>query len=233
MSGGMSGILCGFAMVVGPKRGFGARSEGYLIPSDESRISLKRYGTISALGTAVKKIKKTKKVAKKVTRKVQKRNPADLSPEADQWLAAALAEYNSKQKILHDEWGFGAFERWAFDTTTKTFTLHFADGTEFEADGQVLGTYCPGDNSWEWGWNNPNIEPPIAVPAEKLKSLGKGLRISYLTAGRVPAPTREVAAYLCAIGMKATDAIGVYLGGEPPVEAAIVLFNPRRKLKAA
>ena len=181
----------------------------------------------------MKKVKKTKKVAKKVIRKARKRSPADLSPETDQWLAAALAEYNSKQSILQADWGFATFERWAFDTTTRTFTLQFADGTQFEADGLVLGTYCPGDNSWEWAWNNPNIEPQIAVPGDKLKPLGKSLRISYLTAGKVPTPTREVAAYLCAIGVKATGAIGVYLGGEPPVEAAIVLFNPRRRLKAA
>ena len=190
----------------------------------------------------MKKVKKTRKavktLAKKAPRRVVRRtparhNPADLSPEADQWLAAALAEYNDKQQILNDEWGFGAFERWAFDTTSRTFTLQFADGTQFEADGQVLGTYCPSDNTWEWAWNNPNIEPSIAVPAEALKPLGERLAISYLTIGTIPTSNREVAAYLCAIGVKATGAIGVYLGGDPPVEAAIVLFNPRRKLKAA
>lgn len=189
----------------------------------------------------VKSIRKTRKTstARKPARKALRKpatkaaDPDALSPEADQWLAAALAEHNTKLDVLKRDWGFDAFERWAFDTTTKTFTLHFPDGTQFEADGQILGTYCPGDGSWEWAWNNPNVEAQIAVPGEKLKELGQRLGISYLTVGKVPVPTREFATYLCAIGVKATDAIGVYLGGEPPVEAAIVLYNPRRKLKAA
>ena len=62
-----------------------------------------------------------------------------------------------------------------------------------------------------------------------------------MAVGTLPSPVldyeidyyRELANYLCAIGVKATGALGVYLGGDGPVEAAIVLTNPRRKLKAA
>jgi hypothetical protein len=195
----------------------------------------------------VKKIKKAKKTSRfkatkrtktviKRTKTVQKRekhDSSDLSPEADCWLADAVAEFNAKQEALKQEWGFGSFERWAFDEATKTFSLQFPDGTGFEADGLVLGTYCAGDGSWEWAWNNPNVAAGLAVPRETLTEVGTRLGISYLTIGMVPAPTRELATYLCAIGVKASGAIGVYLGGEGPVEAAIVLTNPRRKLKAA
>lgn len=185
--------------------------------------------------TKTKKPAKTKNIkkTKRVTKRVEKRADAKLSPEADQWLAHALAEFNAKQDALKSEWGFGTFESWAFDQPTKTFALHFADGTQFEADGQILGTYCPGDASWEWAWNNPNIDAAVAVPGDALKELGQRLGISYLTSGIVPAPNRELANYLCAVGVKATGALGVYLGGDGPVEAAIVLTNPRRKLKAA
>jgi uncharacterized protein DUF6882 len=182
-----------------------------------------------------KPIKRTKSVQKRGAQKrsVQKRDLDDLSPEADKWLAAAVSEFNTKQDVLKAEWGFDSFERWAYDQITKVFTLQFADGSQFEADGMILGTYCPGDGSWEWAWNNPNVEAHLAVPKETLVGLGKRLNISYLTIGMIPAPTRQLATYLCAIGVKATGASGVYLGGEGPVEAAIVLSNPRRQLKAA
>jgi hypothetical protein len=239
-----------------PKCNFLARSSGLPIFFGQSRIFLDQFlhpiGTVSAHLALVKKLKKAKNTPKtkkrtttarrtpkarkasKTRRTSRKRNDdGALSPEADQWLAAALAEYNSKLDVMKRDWGFDSFDRWAFDPVTKIFTLQFADGTEFEADGQLLGTYCPGDSSWEWAWNNPNVETHIAVPGDKLKEIGQRLGISYLTAGKVPVPTREFAAYLCAVGLKAIEAIGVYLGGEPPVEAAIVLYNPRRKLKAA
>ena len=167
---------------------------------------------------------------KKRTRKV---DDGELSPAADKWLGDATAEFNRKQKVLNEEWGFNAFERWEYHPPTKTFSLTFSDGTRFEADGLVLGTYSPSDGSWEWAWNNPNVEPEIAVPADKLKDIGKRLKISYMSIGMVPAPTRDFASYLCAIGMKVTDAIGVYLGGGDPTEVAIVLFNPRKQAKAA
>ena len=184
------------------------------------------------VSAAERRVKKAKR-APKIKRTAKKRTDGKLSPKADRWLAEATAEFNRKQEVLKQEWGFGTFERWAFDPATKTFGLTFADGSGFEADGQVLGTYSPTDGSWEWAWNNPNVEAAIAVPGDQLKELGKRLGISYLKIGMVPVPTRDFASYLCAIGAKATDAIGVYLGGGDPVEVAIVLFNPRRKLKAA
>jgi len=177
-------------------------------------------------------VKKAKK-ATKGKRTTNKRADRNVSAEANRWLTAATAEFNRKQDVLKQEWGFGSFERWAFDPATKVFSLTFTDGSGLDADGQVLGTYSPTDGSWEWAWNNPNIEPEAAVPADMLKQFGRRLGLSYLKLGMVPAPTREFASYLCAIGTKATDAIGAYLGGGDPVEVAIVLFNPRRKLKAA
>src|SRR5436190_19742352 len=75
-----------------------------------------------------------------------------LSPEADAFLSAACGELNGKQDSLNREWGFDRYENWAFDQTTGLFKLEFGDSTVVEADGQILGSYCDKDSTWEWAW---------------------------------------------------------------------------------
>jgi len=43
----------------------------------------------------------------------------------------------------------------------------------------------------------------------------------------IPVPSEEFASYLCAIGVKATDSIGVFRGKAGPVDVMITLKNAR------
>ena len=156
-----------------------------------------------------------------------------LSPEADKFLAEATAEFNEKQAVMQSEWRFGTGKQWGFDQESGVFRLDFPDGAEFEADGQILGSYCAGNSSWEWAWNNPHVHPAMARDSRKVKELGKRLRISYLTEGRVPVTGGEFLSYLCAIGLKATDSFGAYRGSAGQIEVMILLKRPRWKQRAA
>jgi hypothetical protein len=169
--------------------------------------------------------------------KKQRRTPltdldAPLSPEADQFLAAATAEFNTKQEALRQKWRFDDCEEWAYDQIGGVLRLTFNDGTAFLADGQILGSYSASDSSWEWAWNNPHVDPAMARDSEAVKALGQRLGIEYLQAGMIPVPGDDFLSYLCAIGIKATDSIGVYRGSAGHIEVFITLKNPRTERSA-
>ncbi len=63
--------------------------------------------------------------------------------------------------------------------------------------------------------------------SELVKQLGERLGIAYLVAGMIPTPSEEFVSYLCAIGIKATDSIGVFRGKAGPIDVLITLKNAR------
>lgn len=152
---------------------------------------------------------------------------APLSPEADKFLADALAEFKTKQEALTRDWRFGTGKQWGFDQVSGVFKLDFSDGAEFQADGQILGSYFAARRSWEWAWNNPHVVPKMARDSKIVRQVGERLSISYLIAPMTPVPNEEFASYLAAIGVKATDSVGVYRGKAGPVDVFIALKNAR------
>jgi hypothetical protein len=169
-------------------------------------------------------------MATRLSKKTTKPAPgssAPLSPEADQYLAKAMKEFDDKQDALIREWRFDDFKQWGFEQLNGVFRLEFDDGTEFQADGQILGSYSAGEKSWEWGWHNPYVDPSIARDSRKVRDLGARLGLSYTATGMIPVPGEEFVSYLCAIGVKATGSIGVFRGAAGPIEVVILLKNPR------
>jgi hypothetical protein len=150
-----------------------------------------------------------------------------LSPEADHFLKQASDEFNVKQAHLRDEWRFDECDQWAFDQETGVFKLEFEDGSMFEAQGQILGSHDPDEGSWEWAWNNPNVEKAVASDSLIVRALGEKLEIDYLCEGKVPLPEEPFVSHLCGIGIKATDSFGVYNGSAGEIMVMILLKNPR------
>lgn len=151
-----------------------------------------------------------------------------LSPEADKFLGDATAEFNTKQAALDRDWGFASYQRWDYDQFSGVLLLSFADGSLFRADGQFLGSYCPGDGTWEWAWNNSNVEHKLAKDSMLVRELGEQLGINYLQMGVIPIPNGDFVSYLSAIGIKATDSIGAFRGNVGPVDVVLLLKNPRK-----
>jgi len=156
-----------------------------------------------------------------------------LSPEADKFLAEATAEFNAKQEALRRDWRFEKAAQWAYDQVSGILKLDFNDGAQFQADGQILGSYSAGGGSWEWAWNNPHVEAAMAKDSKLVKQIGERLGIAYLIAPMIPVPAEDFAAYLAAIGVKATGAIGVYRGKAGPIDVFITLKRPRWAKKTA
>ena len=150
-----------------------------------------------------------------------------LSPEADQYLAEALDEFNTRQQTMKKEWRFDSYKQWGFEQLSGTFRLEFDDGKQLLAEGQILGSYSATGTSWEWGWHNPYVDPSIARDSMKVKEVGERIGLQYVTAGLVQVPNEHFLAFLCAIGLKATNSAGVFRGSAGPVDVMIMLKNPR------
>jgi hypothetical protein len=135
-----------------------------------------------------------------------------LSPEADQFLAAACAEYQAKREALEEgEWRLPSCSDWGFDPETGTVTVQFADGSQWQAAGQFLGSYHPETNTWQWAWDSLDMPESLSRDSSVLRQVGEQYGIGYLTLGNgaFPLPDAEFVEYLCALGLKATDSAGV------------------------
>jgi len=150
-----------------------------------------------------------------------------LSPEADKYLAEATAEFNTKQEALRRDWCLGAHRQWGYDQASGVLKLDFADGAQFQADGQILGSYSAKGRSWEWAWNNPFVQATAAKDSQAARQVGERLGIAYLQKAMILLPGEKFVSRLCAIGVKAADAIGVFRGKAGPIDVLITLKNPR------
>lgn len=163
-----------------------------------------------------------------IFRRKRAKEGSQLSPEADAYLASATSEFNEKQAALSSQWGFGSYEQWNFDQYTGVLELKLADGSSVLADGQILGSHATRDGSWEWAWSNPNVEAGVARASHRVKKLGARLGISYLVQSRIPVEEDSFVSYLCAIGVKATDSNGVFVGSAGPINVHLLVSNLRR-----
>ena len=150
-----------------------------------------------------------------------------LSPEADRFLAEATKEFNAKQDVLMKEWRFDSFEGWSYDAETGVLALEFSDGKSLVADGQLLGTFSVSDNTFEWAWNSPHFNDTITRDSKLVKDVGKKLQISYTQVGMLPIPGEAFLSYICAIGLKGSDSLGMFRGHDDVVHPLIMIKNPR------
>ena len=152
---------------------------------------------------------------------------APLSPEADFFLDAAATEFNQKQQAMAAAWNVLAYQQWSYQQSTGHLRLQFPDGTEWEAEAQILGSYLALRQSWEWAWNNPHIDPPAKQDSRLVRQVGERLGLNYLIAGQVPIPSEEFISFLCSIGLKATAAMAIFRGRSGLIDVLLTIKNPR------
>ncbi len=158
------------------------------------------------------------------------KNPryATLTPEQDAFLASCTREYNEKLEKLNRDWSFSNYKIWGFDQVSGIFFLVLHDGSRIEADGQIIGSYFPSKNSWEWAWNNPNVEKAMKRDVQLVKTFGEKEKIEYLRKGMVPAPDKLFPMYLCGIASKIVGGEGMFAGDAGPVQVYISLKRLRK-----
>ncbi len=148
-----------------------------------------------------------------------------LTPEADELLAVAVAEFDGKQHRLLNDWRMGEYIRWEYDTKAATLRLGFSDGPALQADAQLIGTFCVSDASFEWAWNNPRFSPNITRESFQVRREGDELGLAYLRNGMVPIRNETFLFYLCSIAIKVVDADGIFRGDGEDVHTLFAIRN--------
>jgi hypothetical protein len=150
---------------------------------------------------------------------------APLSPEADAFLTTCNEEYNQKQEELHKRY-LGDVERTDADLKRGIVTFRKKSGRILEFDMQAVGSVSRSDQTWEWAWNNPNVDAELSRASAEVKAVGEKYGIRYLTEGFVPVPDKAFPAYLSGIALKTSGAVGVYSAEYGDLELYWLLSNP-------
>ncbi|MEA2027564.1 MAG: hypothetical protein U9N49_01115 [Campylobacterota bacterium] len=140
----------------------------------------------------------------------------------------AITEHNRNNEILNQDWGFDNYQEWGFDQESGTLFIKFADGSLVEANGQIYASFADDDNSWEWAWNNSDIDEHIANDSLRIKEYGERENIDFLTEPIIKLPDQNTATYLGAISEKINHAQGLFVGQVEEVYIFIGLKGLRR-----
>lgn len=159
----------------------------------------------------------------------KKKPSVNLDPDQDEFLGAAIQEYNEKRKVTHEKYGFDKYS-WFFDQETSIFQLKDEETVIYEADGQIIGTYLKSDGSWEWGWNNPNWSEEMIEDSKLVKKYGNEQGLSYFSDGMVTIGSDEYAAYFTAAGVKLSNSDSAYHGDTGDLVVYIMLKGIRESL---
>lgn len=97
---------------------------------------------------------------------------------------------------------------------------------EFEI--KLLGSCRDSDSSWEWAWNNPNVERQSAFPRAELALVAKKYELRYLNSGVIVLPNEKFPWYLGGIALKVSpSAVGIYGASGEGMSYFFVLYRPR------
>jgi hypothetical protein len=150
-----------------------------------------------------------------------------LSFEADAFLAASNTEFNKKQQDLHEKYLAGQ-KRYGIDLESGVLTVTL-ERDKVDFDVKLLGSCRGRDNSWEWAWNNPNVDRSQVLPKNVLKPLVDKYQLRYLAEGAVKLPNNKFPWYLGGIALKVSpDAVGIYEAVDGDMRYFFVLYSPRK-----
>ena len=148
----------------------------------------------------------------------------ELTPDQDEFLAAAIELYNQTLKEFNERYNITKYA-WGFDQETAKFQLKKNEKVKYEADGQIIGSYSKSEGSWEWAWNNPNIESSVSKDSLKVKKYGEKEDLRYFCEGSLSIENENYAAYLAAVGQKLSGAAVTYRGAMGDLSIYILLNN--------
>ena len=149
-----------------------------------------------------------------------------LSDEADKFLTECNVGFNEKQQALTDTW-LRDYDRYDVDLERGLLWISRNGRTTVELDVSVIGSGRPSRKTWEWAWNNPNVEQPLALPRSLFAAMSAKYGLKYLEFGMVPVPNEDFGWYLSGIALRLAGGEGVYKADGDDYEVYLLLRNPR------
>lgn len=172
-----------------------------------------------------------RKPAKARTQKRKSEKAGITSPQSMKLQAAGLAKFQSKENAAA-KWGVGSFERWELDQNHGIVKFVNADGTGIYAEAQVIGSFDPLNQTWEWAWNNPYVAQPLKVDALKVKAYGEEKHLADLTTPKFSANESTALGFAgFALTIAAADA--VYRGKAADITIIVSFRNVKNLMKKA
>lgn len=148
-----------------------------------------------------------------------------LSEEADRFLTESNTEFNEKQNQLREQY-LSDQVRYDIDFEKGTLVI-VRPQSRVTFEMKLLGSCRNRDNSWEWAWNNPNIDRKIAFPRSELAPLASKHQLHYLDAGAVVLPDEKFPWHLGGIALKVSpSASGIYSASSAGMRYFLVLYHP-------
>lgn len=127
----------------------------------------------------------------------------------DTFLAQALAELESKQGYLEQEFGLGHYDRFFVDYEKEQLQFLRNGRVALTFDITAVGSYVPEKSSWRWSWANSSLP-------EKVRAKAAGVQQLYHLTGyeifrRADAEVDEAMAWeFVALSAKALGSLGAY-----------------------
>jgi hypothetical protein len=149
------------------------------------------------------------------------------SPEFDAAADAAVERMLARQAAFDTEWFPDGFRSWSCDQGEGVIRFFKRDGTGIQARVQILGSYAPDSETWEWAWNNPHVNEELSRDARVVRANGEANGHAPLTTGLVRASAEESRRL---IGMAAAivNAPAVHWGDAGDYAVAMTYWDARR-----
>lgn len=149
----------------------------------------------------------------------------DLSADQDLFLGAAVEECNQSIRQYNQAWDSRRFDDWSYDQYSGKFRLKDGDVIGVEADAQIVGSYHSRNKTWEWSWNNPNVETDAKQDSQAVKNYGDKEKIWYFSEGIIPVVSEDQAIYFAAVGRKLSQSQAIYKGDAGDLNVYLLLKN--------
>jgi hypothetical protein len=140
----------------------------------------------------------------------------------EQWLATAMG-WLEKQTAKHrQQWGLGSETQWHLDMNEGRVRWSFADGRVMQAPAQVVGTYCPKERRFTWGWEHPSVPEALQRAALQVRALGFDRWVT-----RVVDCSHDEAWQFAAVAAQHDGAAGAYRGDSEGTWMYLSFDEPR------
>jgi len=154
-----------------------------------------------------------------------------LSREADEFLTECNVGFNDKQAALENNW-LRDTDRYDVDLERGLLWFSRNGRAVVEFDVSDIGSVRPSTQTWEWAWNNTNVEQQMAVPRSVFAPTAAEYGLKYLEYGMVPVPNTDFGWYLSGIALRLAGGVGVYKADGEDIEMYLLLRNPRAATSA-
>ncbi len=141
------------------------------------------------------------------------------------FLDSTYDELESKQKYLKDEFGLGHFDRYDLEPENELIIFTSLDGNTVKANFVPIGTFCPANGTWMWGWNNSAFTEELRRKSENLKSLADITGFKLFTDQTIDEVDEDMAWEMAAMSVNNLKSQGVYRAPANNLWYFYALFN--------